>query len=95
MATGTENPPIAENLNTAATMFLKMDKKEFANFEPRNTCEAAAHSLCVSSLRGDVSAFRELYNAADQAALIQEPDGYTDALSEALQELGESLQTYA
>lgn len=91
MARGVKNPPVAENLSAAASMLLKMKRAQFNTFKPRNTCETAAYNLCVQCLRGDVHAFNALYRAADRAELIQDSIGYIDALSESLQELGETL----
>lgn len=93
MPTEVENPPIAESLSGAASMLLKMGKKEFQDFEPRNTFEGVAHSLCASSLRGDVAAFRELYNAADHAELFTDAVENIDGLSRSLMHLAEQMNT--
>lgn len=91
MPKGVRNPPISENLCAAADMILKMKEKQFRTFKPRNACEQSVYNLTVQCMRGDTRAFDMLYQMADRAALIDDAIGEIDALSRALQELGESL----
>ena len=91
MPRGVKNPPVAQTMSAAASMLLKMKKSAFNTFKPRNVCEQSVYNLVISSMRGDVSAFDELYKMADRSELIEDAVGTIDALSRSLQELGETL----
>ena len=91
MPRGIKNPPVAETLSGAAAMFLRMPRKQFNTFQPRNTAEAAARNLTIQSLRGDVSAFDKLYELADRVELIEDTVANIDGLSRSLMELAERM----